>query len=344
MLKVLLIGTICLIGLYSFIGSNGNAYPHKLSDWQIFEGKLSLLRPNKGVVPYVLNTPLYSDYAEKERFIRLPAGASVNYQSKGVLDFPTGTLLIKTFYYPADFRKPGLAKQILETRLLINEASEWKAITYVWNDEQTEAFLEIAGDDKQVEFIDREGKKQQVRYVIPNQNQCKGCHNLNDLLKPIGLTVAQLNGKLKYSTGTKNQIDYWKARKMLLNVPAKNNIPKMAVWNDPTTGDLNTRARAYLDVNCAHCHRKEGPAQTSGMLLNADEKDPTAIGINKAPVAAGKGSGGRMVDILPGDANGSILWYRMQTQAPGERMPELGRNLIHAEGLALIREWIENMK
>ncbi len=344
MLRVLILGAICLIGSYSFIGNNGNTYPEKLSDWQIFEGRLAMLRPKQGVVPYALNTPLYSDYAEKARFVRLPAGTSVNYQSKGVLDFPAGTLLIKTFYYPADFRKPGKNKNIIETRLLIKEANEWKAITYVWNDEQTEAFLEIAGDDRQVEFIDEAGKKQQVRYVIPNQNQCKGCHNVNDLLKPIGPTVAQLNGKLKYSPGTNNQIDYWKAHKMLLNVPAKSAIPKMAVWNDPTTGDLNSRARAYLDVNCAHCHRREGPAQSSGLFLDKEEKDPTAIGINKAPVAAGKGSGGRMVDILPGDANASILWYRMQTQAPGERMPELGRNLIHAEGLALIKDWIENMK
>ena len=112
----------------------------------------------------------------------------------------------------------------------------------------------------------------------------------------------------------------------------------------PATGGLDARARAYLAVNCAHCHRKEGPAQTSGLYLTEDEKDPTAIGINKAPVAAGKGSGGRMVDILPGDAKQSILWYRMQTSDPGERMPELGRNLVHKEGVALIQQWIDEMK
>ncbi|MCW3091671.1 MAG: hypothetical protein JWP81_2740 [Ferruginibacter sp.] len=344
MLRVILLGTLVLIGSVSFIGVNRNAYPQKLSDWQIFEDKLSLLHPKPGVVPYTLNTTLYSDYAEKARFVRLPAGTSVNYKPRGVLDFPIGTLLIKTFYYSADFRKPGINKKIIETRLLIREANEWKAITYVWNDEQTEAFLEIAGDDKQVSFIDKEGTTRQVRYVIPNQNQCKGCHNVNDILEPIGPTIGQLNGKLAYSTGVRNQIDYWKAHKMLLNVPATKSIPKTAVWDDPATGDLNIRARAYLAVNCAHCHRREGPAQTSGLFLNEEEKDPTAIGINKAPVAAGKGSGGRMVDILPGDANASITWYRMQTQDPGERMPELGRNLVHKEGVALVRDWINNMK
>jgi hypothetical protein len=74
------------------------------------------------------------------------------------------------------------------------------------------------------------------------------------------------------------------------------------------------------------------------------ENTPTVYGINKPPVAAGKGSGGRKVDIKPGDANASILWYRMQIQDPGERMPELGRNLAHKEGVALIKEWINQMK
>lgn len=344
MLRIVLFGMLFFVTSLAMVGFNGHGYPKNLSEWRLFEGKLSLLKPKPGVVPYSLNTPLYSDYAEKSRYVWLPKGKAVNYKAQGVLDFPVGTILIKNFYYSADFRKPGLNKKIIETRLLVHEANEWKAMTYVWNDEQTEAFLEIAGDDKQVRFIDKDGVAQEVRYVIPNQNQCKGCHNSNDVLEPIGPTVAQLNGKLNYATGTANQLDYWKSHRILLNLPAKTMIPKMPVWNDPASGSLNARARAYLAVNCAHCHRREGPAQTSGLFLNEDEKDMTAIGINKAPVAAGKGSGGRMVDILPGDAEASILWYRMHTQAPGERMPELGRNLVHQEGLALVKDWINAMK
>ncbi len=344
MLRIVIILLICFIGLASFIDFQVKSYPEKLSDWGIFEGKLSELNPKKGVLPYALNTPLYSDYAEKDRLLRLPAGASVNYSANGVLNFPAGTLLVKTFYYSADFRHPGKDKNIIETRLLIKQANQWKALTYIWNEEQSEAVLEIAGDDKQVEFINKNGEKQQVRYVIPNQNQCKGCHNRNDRVMPIGPTAAQLNGDLSYAEGKKNQLVYWRQHGMLKNMPAISAIPKMAVWNDPKSGDLNARTRAYLDVNCAHCHRLEGPAQTSGLYLTAHEKNLNAIGVNKTPVAAGKGSGGRMVDILPGDATASILWYRMQTSNPGERMPELGRNLVHAEGVALIKEWIDKMK
>ena len=344
MLRIVSIGIFCIVCLASFTIFQKKTYPDKLSEWNFFKGKLSDLIPAKEVVPYALNTALFTDYAEKSRFVRLPSGTFVNYQSEGVLNFPEGTALIKTFYYSADFRNPGINKNMIETRVLIKEQDEWKALSYVWNEEQTDAIREIAGDEKQVLFIDKAGTPQKVRYLIPNQNQCKGCHNVNDQLMPIGPSVAQLNGNLTYSSGKENQLKYWNKHGMLKNLPSMATIPRTAVWNDLSSGDLNARARAYLAINCAHCHRREGPAQTSGLFLTESEKDITVLGLNKPPVAAGKGSGGRLVDILAGDANASILWYRMQTNSPGERMPELGRSLVHQEGLALIKEWIDKMK
>ncbi len=344
MLRFVSIGIFCIFCLASFNIFPKKTYPDKLSEWNFFKGKLSELAPSKDVVPYSLNTPLFTDYAEKSRFVRLPSGKSVNYQKEGVLNFPEGTAIVKTFYYSADFRKPGKDKNIIETRVLIKEQEEWKALSYVWNEEQTDAIREIAGDEKQVQFIDQQGITQKVRYVIPNQNQCKGCHNSNDQLMPIGPSASQLNGNLNYPTGKENQLKYWSKHGMIENLPSYASIPKTAIWNDPLSGDLNARARAYLAINCAHCHRREGPAQTSGLYLTESETDITALGINKPPVAAGKGSGGRLVDIHAGDANASILWYRMHTNNPGERMPELGRSLAHQEGLALITEWINKMK
>ena len=344
MLRFVSIGIACIFFLASFSIFEKKIYPDKLSEWNFFKGKLSELDPSKDVVPYALNTPLFTDYAEKSRFVRLPSGKSVNYQKEGVLNFPEGTAIVKTFYYSADFRNPGKDKNIIETRVLIKEQEEWKALSYVWNEEQTDAIREIAGDEKQVQFIDQQGITKKVRYVIPNQNQCKGCHNSNDQLMPIGPSVSQLNGDLNYSTGKENQLRYWSNHGMIENLPSYASIPKTAIWNDPFSGDLNARARAYLAINCAHCHRREGPAQTSGLYLTESETDITALGINKPPVAAGQGSGGRLVDIHAGDANASILWYRMQTNNPGERMPELGRNLAHQEGIALITEWINKMK
>jgi uncharacterized repeat protein (TIGR03806 family) len=343
MVRVFVIGLLLIILINSSFKSHAPAYPENLSEWGLFEGKMSQLIPKKEMIPYTLNTPLYSDYAEKSRFIRLAKGATIDYKAQGVLDFPVGTLIAKNFYYSADQRNLGKDIHVIETRLLIHESEGWKAMTYVWNEDQLDAVLEIAGDHKQIKFINSEGEAQQVRYVIPNQNQCKGCHNSHDKIAPIGPSIAQLNGDYIYDGGKKNQIEYLKSHGYLKAVP-NSKLPKMAVWNDPSTGDVNARARAYLEINCAHCHRSEGPAQTSGLYLTSYETNPTALGINKTPVAAGNGSGGNYFDIVPGDAKASILLYRMKTKEPGERMPELGRSLVHDEGVNLIQQWINEMK
>ncbi|GAB3955183.1 hypothetical protein GCM10028805_41980 [Spirosoma harenae] len=322
------------------------AVPEKLSEYGLFKGPMAAQEPANGVVPYALNTPLFSDYAEKLRFVQLPAGRSVAYNDTAVLDFPIGTTLIKTFYYPVDFRDPFKGRRLMETRLLIRQTENWKAFTYVWNDEQTEAVLEIAGDTKTVRYVDSNGQPHEQAYTIPNLNQCKGCHNRNEKLVPIGPSVRQLNGDLAYSSASKleNQLIHWQKTGMISSMPALEKCPKTPVWNKPETGSLTERARAWLDINCAHCHNPKGPAMTSGLNLSASETDPTALGIQKTPVAAGRGSGGRPFDIVPGKPDESILVYRLATTDPGEMMPELGRKTVHTESLELIREWIKAMK
>ena len=117
----------------------------------------------------------------------------------------------------------------------------------------------------------------------------------------------------------------------------------MPVWSDKTAGTLDERARAYLDVNCAHCHQPGGGASNSGLDLRWEQDDPHAIGIGKPPVAAGRGAGGHLVSIEPGRPDASILLYRMDSAEPGIAMPELGRSTIHREGVATIRRWIDAM-
>jgi hypothetical protein len=117
----------------------------------------------------------------------------------------------------------------------------------------------------------------------------------------------------------------------------------MPVWNDPNTGTLAERARAWLEMNCAHCHNPAGPAQQSGLDLRMAQADLTRGGLWKSPVAAGRGSGGRWYDIVPGKPDASILVYRIASTEPGVMMPELGRRLVDEEGLALVREWIASL-
>ncbi|MFK7922231.1 MAG: SO2930 family diheme c-type cytochrome [Bacteroidia bacterium] len=314
-----------------------------LSEYGFFAGDVAAQKPVGGVVPYKLNTPLFSDYSEKLRFVKLPTGAKVPYNEIEVLDFPVGTTIIKTFYYPKDARKPEKGRQLMETRLLIHEEEGWKALAYHWNDEQTEAFLEVAGGTKEVKWINAKGKKQKLAYAFPNLNQCKGCHSFDGKLRPIGPSARQLNGNLDFGQGPKNQLEHWATTEMIEAMPAITEVPKAAVWDDPSTGTLDQRARIWLDINCAHCHNEHGPASTSGFFLDIHQTDPVVWGINKAPVAAGRGAGERSYDIVPGKADESILYYRLNSTDPGIMMPEVGRKVVHEESLNLIHDWISAM-
>jgi uncharacterized repeat protein (TIGR03806 family) len=315
-----------------------------LSEFGFFQGNIADQKPIESIIPYALNTPLFSDYAEKLRFIQLPKDSTVAYNSTEVLDFPVGTTIIKTFYFPTDFRKPEKDRKLIETRLLIHEKTGWKALEYVWNEEQTDAFLEVAGETKTVNYVDKTGKKQSQLYSIPNLNQCKGCHNRSEKMMPIGPSVRQLNGDYNYSEITENQLVHWNKLAKIKDLPAIKDCPKTPVWNKPETGNLDERTRAYLDINCAHCHNPKGPAMTSGLNLSIHETNETAIGINKSPVAAGRGSGNRDFDIVKGQPDKSILIYRMESTDSGEMMPEVGRKRTHKEGVALVREWIKSLK
>ncbi|MFD1143693.1 SO2930 family diheme c-type cytochrome [Larkinella insperata] len=339
-------GLVLLAGWLALVSWRPAAVPEKLSEYGFFAGSIAQQRPAAGVVPYTLNTPLFSDYAEKLRFVKLPAGQSVPYNETEVLHFPVGTTLIKTFYYPHAFRNPDKGRRLLETRLLVHQPGGWKAFDYVWNDEQTDAVLEVAGETKTVQYVDAGGTSRQHTYVIPNLNQCKGCHNRNEVMTPIGPSVRQLNGDLAYdSAGTgKNQLQHWQQTGMLTGMPALADCPKTPVWNQPETGSLSDRARAWLDINCAHCHNPQGPAMTSGLNLSYGETNPTALGILKTPVAAGRGSGGHAFDIVPGKPEESILIYRLHSTDPGDMMPELGRKTVHTESLELLRAWIKSLK
>ena len=312
-----------------------------LSEYGFFEGKMADQKPVRGVLAYTLNAPLFSDYAQKLRFVQLPDSQTVNFNADSVFQFPIGTKIIKTFLYPNDFRNAQKGRRILETRVLLRDHDGgWVALPYVWNDEQTEATLEPTGDIKNVTFRDAKGRKQAFEYLIPNVNQCRGCHIRGDKMSPIGPSARQLNGDLD----AHNQLVMWKNEGLLRGLPDDlASIPKFPNYEDNTVS-IDKRARAYLDINCAHCHNLQGPAVTSGLMLDWKTTDSTAYGFYKTPVAAGRGSGNLKYDILPQKPSESILLYRLVSIDPGEMMPEVGRKLVHTEGVELIREWIKTMK
>ena len=329
-----LIGLLFLacVAFLSLVSADAN-YKENLSEYGFFKGTVKDQIPTDGVVLYTLNSPLFSDYASKLRFVRLPEGKSVSYNPDSVLQFPIGTAIVKTFYYPFDERNPEKGRRLMETRVLLHEAKGWVALPYIWNKEQTDAVLEVAGGSDQVSWIDAAGKKQSFEYQVPNMNQCKGCHERSGEMTPIGPSVRQLNDG--------QQLQHWETAGLLKGLP-KDHIPALVNYSD-ASASLDDRVKAYLDINCAHCHNATGPARSSGLYLEWNSKDRTAYGFFKAPVAAGRGSGNLSYDIVPGKPEQSILHYRMASRDPGVMMPELGRQLTHHEGVELVRSWIQSM-
>lgn len=316
--------------------------PKLLSEFGLFDD-LQAQKPTAGVTPFDLSTPLFSDGALKHRFVYLPAEKPATYVVDEAFQFPVGAVLIKTFAFPADFRAPDKDMRLIETRLLIHQESGWQAWAYVWNADQTDAELKIIGAKADIAVTDKSGAPLNFTYAVPNKNQCKACHSVNGELVPLGPKARNLNRELDYGNGLENQLAHWSASGMLQGAPAATDIQSVPHWLDAAQ-PLDGRARVWLDVNCAHCHRREGPASNSGLFLTYNEPAGPAIGIGKRPVAAGKGSGGREFDIAPGEPDNSILLFRVESTEPGVLMPELGRHVADPDAVALLRDWIASLR
>lgn len=341
--------------------------------------------PREGGMPFDVTTPLFSDYASKYRTIFLPPGgqAKFNGQASGPnahIEFPVGTVISKTFAF-----RDGDDEAVIETRLLIkrndNNGPLWQGLPYLWEngvDGTPSASLAVAGAtasvswdyaDPNPDVVDELGQTRRYsgsteNYAVPQANQCVSCHAREGLdagSAPIGPKPRGLNRDYDYggSIGVRNQLLHWCSTGFMVGCPSDlNTIATLPVWNvpgsaghDPNSGeDIEARARAYLEANCAHCHNPKGVAKSTRLnldrwILSEGVVTPRPVnrdyGICKSPVASGRGTGDRLYDIIPGDADGSIMHYRVQNaDDPAVRMPPIARSVQHAEGFALIEQWI----
>lgn len=298
--------------------------PRTLSQYGFFADGARQV-PSERVTPYALNTPLWSDGADKLRFIYLPEGTRLTADGEGLLQFPVGAAIIKTFAFGE-----GAARRLIETRVLLHRADGWTALPYRWNAEQTEATLALAGG--RVDLVTPAGEA--ISYAIPNKNQCKSCHSKDGAVIPIGPKARNLSVRWMG--------DMVKAGRLARLPPGGATMPVWAGYAG--SSPAAPFARAYLDANCAHCHQPGGGASNSGLDLRWEQSDPHAIGIMKRPVAAGRGAGGHDFSILPGQPDRSILLYRMNSAEPGVAMPELGKASVDTHGVAVVRRWIAEMQ
>jgi len=342
--------------------------PDLLSDWgQLAAGGGSLVL-GAGVTPYDLNTALFSDYALKLRTVWIPGEAGpAAYDARETFEFPVGTVITKTFFYPAtgdgfervsrngafedhfDGTALDLSQaRLIETRVLVHREAGWEALPYLWDADQSEARLARAGAFVDLILVSeaggQTGGEQRLDYLVPNVNQCANCHVTDTTdgrgVRPIGPKARHLNGPFDYGDDAVNDLG------LLAGAPESEDAPRTAAWRSGipmAEAALTDAARGYIDINCAHCHSRTGQADTSGLYLEPWEPVAANFGICKPPIAAGRGTGGRLYGIVPGDADASILAHRMSSDRPDIMMPELGRAVVHEEGVALIAAWIDAM-
>ncbi|MEX1197898.1 MAG: SO2930 family diheme c-type cytochrome [Pseudohongiellaceae bacterium] len=364
-----LTGLILVTALTACGPNEPDDYPEQLSEWELMEisdgpdGSRQLVLAGD-VVPYELATPLFSDYAQKLRTIRFPEDAPARYREDEPLAFPPGTVISKTFYYPrhadgslqltastaagvGDHSLDLSDTALIETRLLVRESDGWTALPYVWNAEQNEATLRIQGDIRPLAGMDETGQTHAFHYLVPNRNECGSCHITDERsgkLRLIGPTARQLNAVFEHRNGASTQLQHWAEQGWLTGLPDDpDSIPSVPVWGPSATDRTEERARAWLDINCGHCHRPDGPADNSGLFLHAAETSMARLGRCKPPVAAGRGTGGNRFSLQPGAPEQSILYHRIASTEPDVMMPELGRSLVQQEALTLISRWIAEL-
>lgn len=310
-----------------------------LSEYHFFDGDLKNQNPSYGVLPYKPASELFTDYAKKKRFVWMPSGTKATYVNDySVLDLPVGAALVKNFYY--NNVQPNNSTRIIETRIMIRKATGWIYTNYIWNAEQTEAYLDLQGSTTEVTWIDDNSIQRTINYEVPNDDKCVTCHTIISEKKPIGIKPQSLNYPYTYSTGIKNQLTKWKEFGYLENnLPAT--INSVVDYND-VTKPLQLRVRSYFDANCAHCHQDGGYANFFNLKFAFNETtDLTKMGVCVAPNHLIPGEEGRI--IKPGNINQSLLYYRINTNDNFYKMPFIGRTIVHEEAVQMVGDWINSM-
>ena len=336
-------------------------FPRKLSETGLFASTKDHL-PAAGLIPYSVNAPLWSDGAEKDRFIALPGDTKIEfddvvyphgpeYSDRG-WRFPDGTVLVKTFSLESEAGKPDSRKR-LETRLLQYRkmpgnddeygAQYWYGYTYVWNDDQTDAELLAAeGLDRKLTIKDAAapgGQREQV-YRFPSRAECTLCHTMAAKYV-LGVTTLQMNKAHNYDGKVANQLSVLETLGVFQDKLPKppEELPRLADYRDAQES-LHHRARSYLHANCAHCHRKWGGGNAE-FELQASIPLTQTLAVNTRP---GQGTF-KLTDpriLVPGEPNRSLILERMKLEGLG-RMPHVASKVVDQQAVNVVREWIASL-
>ncbi len=334
------------VGAYldgKFPTSAGGALPATLTATGAFSD-LGSLAPRSGLIPFGVNSPLWSDGAAKRRWIAVPDGQTVGFSPAGSWTIPAGTVLVKHFELPIDETNPSATRR-LETRfLVVTGASAGYGATYKWRVGGTEADLVASGGATESYTIALAGGGMRSQaWPYPSRAQCLDCHTTSAGFV-LGVNARQLNGDFAYpATGvTDNQVRSWSHVGLFnraVGATETAGLARMAPVSD-ASATLEHRVRSYLDANCAQCHRPGGTGQ--GYF---DARFDTPIeqqGLVEGPVQNSLGIAGALV-VAPGDRSRSMAYHRMDLRGNAEQMPTVASNERDLEALAVLDAWIASL-
>ena len=307
---------------FSFTTSASNVaveFKTNLSEMNLFLGDLSELNVTSNAFEYDLNTTLFSDYSHKQRIIALPSGTSMEFDGNGSPIFPDNTVIAKTFYYNNDERDLSLGKTIIETRVLIKTNGSWETGNYKWNEDQTDGVLDFNASPIPITWIDIDGQTNSVNYKIPSNSQCFTCHRTDSEKKPIGFKLRGLN----FERNGVNQLQELIDNQLIVGLNDITIVRTLPKWDDSINYSLEERARAYMDVNCAHCHIEGGYCDLQS-ILRLDYETPFSD-----------------TNIL--SQKNSIINRISSDFQVGLTMPWIGTTILHDEGVDLMLEYLNSL-
>jgi len=300
---------------------------------------LATRQPAAALIPYTVNSPLWSDGAVKSRWMALPSDTKIHFAAKGEWTFPAGTVFVKDFQLPVDDTNPKILRR-LETRLLVCDTNGGVyGASYKWRADDSDADLVNAGTNEDITITTATGTRQQ-RWYYPGRQDCLTCHTAQSG-GVLGAKTRQLNGDFKYPNGvTANQLREWNHLGLFdtkLNEVGFLRYGRLVNITN-TSAPLALRVRSYLDANCAHCHRPGGAGAFFDARFDTPLKQQNLI---NGPVANLLGIAGAKV-IVPGETNKSILLHRVSILGEGQ-MPPLARNTVDDRAVSVIAQWIDSL-
>ncbi|MBM1107999.1 Ig-like domain-containing protein [Aurantibacter crassamenti] len=323
--------------------------PQLLSETGAFSN-LTNLTPTDGLIPYDLVESFWSDGAVKKRWMAIPNDGSHNtieekikYTDVDEWDFPIGSVLVKHFELPIDKRNPSVTKR-LETRFSIKaNDGNFYFVTYKWNDQQTDATLLTSGLEENINVVNENGSAETQTWSYPSTIDCVSCHN-PATGGVIGAKSRYLNKDYTYpKTGsTGNQLvtlSHLGILDQAISDGDTNSILTSKSIDDPTAS-IDDKARSYLDLNCAYCHRPgTGNRGDFDLRLNLDLVQTGVL--TASPYIPLGIPDEKIVD--PGNVATSILYHRVNSTDPSIKMPPISKNKIDVKAVALINDWINQL-